>query len=108
MRSRGRGHIVNVLTTCALFANENMGIDTAMKTGLQGLTKVLVKELRPAGVKVTAIYPGGVDTDIRPAPRPDYMRPDTAGRLIADVLFAPDDAVIHELVFRPMVETNFP
>jgi NAD(P)-dependent dehydrogenase (short-subunit alcohol dehydrogenase family) len=108
MRSRGRGHIVNVLTTCALFANENMGIDTAMKTGLQGLTKVLVKELRPAGVKVTAVYPGGVDTSIRSSPRPDYMRPDTAGRLIADVLFAPDDAVIHELVFRPMVETNFP
>ncbi|HWQ07926.1 MAG TPA: SDR family oxidoreductase [Holophaga sp.] len=108
MRDRGRGHIVNVLTTCALFANENMGIYTAMKTGLQGLTKVLVKELRPAGVKVTAVYPGGVDTDIRPASRPDYMSPATAGKLIADVLFAPDDAVIHELVFRPMAETNFP
>ena len=25
MRSRGSGHIVNVLSTCALFSNENMG-----------------------------------------------------------------------------------
>lgn len=108
MRARGRGHILNVLTTCVLYANENLGTYTAMKTGLQGLTRVLVKELRPHGVKVTAVYPGGVDTGIRPQERPDYLHPESAARLIADALFAPDDAVVHELVFRPMVETNFP
>jgi NAD(P)-dependent dehydrogenase (short-subunit alcohol dehydrogenase family) len=107
MQARGSGHIVNVLTTCVLFANENLGIYTAMKTGFQGLTKVLIKEMRPFGVKVTAVYPGGVDTDVRPYPRPDYLRPETAGRLIADVFFAPEDAVIHDLVFRPMCESNF-
>jgi NAD(P)-dependent dehydrogenase (short-subunit alcohol dehydrogenase family) len=108
MAARGGGHIVNVLTTCVLFANEGMGIYTTMKTGLHGLTKVLTKELRPAGVKVTAVFPGGVDTEFRAGARPDYLRPESAARLIADALFAPDDAVVHELVFRPMVETNFP
>jgi NAD(P)-dependent dehydrogenase (short-subunit alcohol dehydrogenase family) len=107
MQSRGGGHIVNVLSTCALFSNENMGIYTAMKAGLRDLTKVLTKELRVSGVKVTSVYPGGVDTDFRPNPRPDYLRPESASRLIVDVLFAPDDAVIHELVFRPMSESNF-
>jgi NAD(P)-dependent dehydrogenase (short-subunit alcohol dehydrogenase family) len=107
MRTRGSGHIVNVISTCALFANENVGVYTAMKAGLRDLTKVLAKELRAAGVKVTAVYPGGVDTDFRQNDRPDYLRPETAGKLIADTLFAPEDAVIHDLVFRPMVETNF-
>lgn len=107
MRARGSGHIVNVLSTCALFPNENLGIYTAMKAGLRDLTKVLTKELRAAGVKVTSVYPGGVDTEFRPGARPDYLRPESAGRLIVDTLFAPEDAVIHDLVFRPMCESNF-
>jgi NAD(P)-dependent dehydrogenase (short-subunit alcohol dehydrogenase family) len=107
MRARGSGHIVNILSTCALYANEHMGIYTAMKAGLRDLTKVLTKELRPSGVKVTAVYPGGVDTEFRPDARPDYLRPESAARLIVDTLFVPDDAVIHDLVFRPMIETNF-
>jgi NAD(P)-dependent dehydrogenase (short-subunit alcohol dehydrogenase family) len=107
MQSRGSGHIVNVLSTCALFANESMSIYTAMKAGLRDLTKVLAKELRASGVKVTSVYPGGVDTDFRPHPRPEYLRPETTGRLIVDTLFVPDDAVVHDLVFRPMIETNF-
>jgi NAD(P)-dependent dehydrogenase (short-subunit alcohol dehydrogenase family) len=107
MQSRGSGHIVNVLSTCALHANESMGIYTTMKAGLRDLTKVLTKELRASGVKVTAVYPGGVDTEFRASPRSDYLRPESAGRLIVDTLFTPEDAVIHELVFRPMCETNF-
>lgn len=107
MRTRGSGHIVNVLSTCALFSNENLGLYTAMKAGLRDLTKILAKELRTAGVKVTSVYPGGVDTEFRPNARPDYLRPESAGRLIVDTLFAPEDAVIHELVFRPMCESNF-
>jgi NAD(P)-dependent dehydrogenase (short-subunit alcohol dehydrogenase family) len=107
MKTRGRGHILNVVSTSALFANEGMGAYSAMKAGLGHLTKILAKELRPHGVKVTAVFPGGTDTEFRANARPDYLRPETAAKLIADVLFAPEDAVIHELVFRPMAETNF-
>lgn len=107
MQARGSGHIVNVLSTCALFPNEGTGTYTAMKSGLAGLTKVLAKELRPAGVKVTAVFPGGTDTEFRPQARPDYLRPESVARLIVDALFAPEDAVIHDLVLRPMVEANF-
>jgi short-subunit dehydrogenase len=107
MQSRGSGHIVNVLSTCALFSNENMGIYTTMKAGLRDLTKVLTKEVRASGVKVTAVYPGGVDTEFRTNARPDYLRPESAAKLIVDALFVPEDAVIHDLVFRPMSESNF-
>jgi NAD(P)-dependent dehydrogenase (short-subunit alcohol dehydrogenase family) len=107
MAARGRGHIVNVVSTTALFANETTGVYTAMKAGLGHLTRILAKELRPSNVKVTAVYPGGVDTTFRANPRPDYMKPESAARIIADAIFAPEDVVMHELVFRPMVESNF-
>lgn len=107
MAERGSGHILNVVSTTARFANETMGVYSAMKAGLGHMTKILAKELRVRGVKVTAAFPGGVDTGFREVARPDYLRPESAARLIADALFAPDDAVVHELVFRPFVESNF-
>jgi len=107
MREARRGHIVNIVSSTALFANETMGIYTATKSGLRGLTGVLIKEARQYGVKVTGVYPGGVDTEFRKVPRHDYMKPQSAAKLIADAIYAPDDAIVHELVFRPMVESNF-
>jgi NAD(P)-dependent dehydrogenase (short-subunit alcohol dehydrogenase family) len=107
MAARGRGHIVNVVSTTALFANETIGVYTAMKAGLAHMTRILAKELRASNVKVTAVHPGGVDTTFRAQSRPDYMRPESAAKVIADAIFAPEDVVMHELIFRPMVESNF-
>lgn len=107
MSAARRGHIVNIISSTALFANETMGIYTAMKSGMRGLTGVLIKEARRVGIKVTGVYPGGVDTEFRKVPRHDYMKPESAAKLIVDAIYAPGDAVVHELVFRPMVEENF-
>jgi len=60
-----------------------------------------------SGVKVTAVYPGGTDTDFRAIRRPDYMRPESVARMIGQCGAAPEDVVVHEMVYRPMVETNF-
>jgi NAD(P)-dependent dehydrogenase (short-subunit alcohol dehydrogenase family) len=104
---RGSGHIVNVVSTTALYANETVAVYSAMKAGLALFTKILAKELRSRNVKVTAVFPGGVDSDFRAASRPDYMLPESVARVVADAIFAPEDVVMHELVFRPMVESNF-
>jgi NADP-dependent 3-hydroxy acid dehydrogenase YdfG len=58
-------------------------------------------------VKVTAVYPGGVNTEFRSQARPDYLSAASAARVIVECLLAPEDVVIHELTYRPMVETNF-
>lgn len=107
MSARGSGHLVNVASSVVLHGCETMGAYSAMKSGLYGLTKVLIKEARPYGVKVTVVHPGGTDTGFREKDRPDYMRPESAAHMICDVLFAPSDVVVHELTFRPLVETNF-
>jgi short-subunit dehydrogenase len=74
---------------------------------LHGFTQCLIKEARPVNVKVTGVYPGGVDTDFRVEDRPDYMRADSTAQMIVQCINAPDDVAVHELVYRPMVESNF-
>lgn len=107
MVTRGKGHIVNVLSTVCCHSMETMGAYTAAKKGLEGLHGVLRKEARAHGVRVTAVFPGGTDTEFRPNSRPDYMHPDSVAEALCRVLTMPDDLVVHDLTFRPMVESNF-
>jgi short-subunit dehydrogenase len=107
MGPRRSGHIINVISSVAHVKLENYSVYSAMKYALHGFTGCLIKEARQAGVKVTAVYPGGVDTEFRPQPRPDYMRPDSAASVIVQCLLAPEDVVVHEITYRPIVETNF-
>lgn len=107
MRERGSGHVVNILSSACLFANENMGGYTAGKAGLDALTRIFRKEMQPHHVRVTAVYPGGTNTAFRAQPRPDYMAPESAAEAILALLKLPDDVVPHEFVFRPEVEVNY-
>jgi NAD(P)-dependent dehydrogenase (short-subunit alcohol dehydrogenase family) len=107
MKERGSGHVVNILSTVCHFSNETMGAYTAAKVGLKGLTDIYRKEVRPFNIKVTSIYPGGVDTPFRKAERPDYLRPESVAEAVYAALTLPKDLVVHHFTFRPMVETNF-
>lgn len=107
MATRRSGHIVNVISSVAHAKMENYSVYSTMKYALHGFTGCLIKEARQVGVKVTGVYPGGVDTSFRPQKRPDYMRPESAARMIVQCLTAPEDVVVHEITYRPMVETNF-
>jgi short-subunit dehydrogenase len=107
MATRRSGHILNVISSIVHARVENYSVYTTMKNALHGFTGCLIKEARLVGVKVTAIYPGGVNTTFRPNARPDYLRPESTARMILDCITAPEDVVVHELTFRPIVETNF-
>lgn len=107
MGGRRSGHILNVVSTIARTSAENYSAYAAMKYALHGFTLCLIKEARQVNVKVTGVYPGGTDTDFRSEERSDYMRPESAAQMIVQCICAPEDAVVHELVFRPMVESNF-
>ena len=107
MSVRKSGHILNVISTLARTSAANYSTYCSLKHALHGFTLCLIKEARESNVKVTGVYPGGVDTDFREIARPDYMRPESAAQMIAHCLNAPDDVVVHELVYRPMIESNF-
>jgi len=107
MAARGRGLVINILSTCCLFSNEGTGAYTASKSALDGLTKVFRKEARKAGVRVSAVYPGGINTPFRAKARPDYLDPMRAADAIL-ALAAMDESVMpDEFVLRPPVEANF-
>ena len=107
MIARRSGHVINVISTASQIGLEDMGLYSATKWGLLGLTKSLIKEARPYNVRVTALSPGGTDTGFRAAPRPQYLAPETVAAAIVWVASLPEDAVVHDLVMRPIVETNF-
>lgn len=107
MAPRRTGHIVNVISSIVRTRAENYSVYTTMKQALHGFNGCLTKEARLVGVKVTGVYPGGVDTTFRSNARPDYLRPASAARMIVHCITAPDDVVVHELLYRPMVEANF-
>jgi len=107
MGDRQCGHILNVVSTIARTSAPNYSTYCSLKYALHGFTLCLIKEAQPVNVKVTGVYPGGTDTDFRPEERPDYLKPESVAQLIVQCINAPDDAVVHELVFRPRVETNF-
>lgn len=107
MAGRKSGHIVNVVSTIAKTSQPNYSTYCTMKYGLMGFTKCLIKEAREVNVKVTAVYPGGTDTDFRPEERPEYLLAESAAKMIVHCITAPDDVVVHDLTYRPMEESNF-
>jgi NAD(P)-dependent dehydrogenase (short-subunit alcohol dehydrogenase family) len=64
MVPRGRGAIVNVASAAALVAVADRAAYASSKAGLVMLTKVLALEWGPRGVRVNAIAPTFVDTDL--------------------------------------------
>jgi 3alpha(or 20beta)-hydroxysteroid dehydrogenase len=62
MVARGRGSIVNICSTAGLWGMNGLAAYSASKWALRGLTKTAAMELGHKGVRVNAIFPGGVNT----------------------------------------------
>ncbi len=63
MRSRGRGHIVNISSVGGLIGNPGGGYYNATKFAVEGLSEALAKEVEPLGIRVTVVEPGPFRTD---------------------------------------------
>ncbi len=63
MRARGSGHIVNISSMTGLVANPPNAYYSSTKFALEAVTEALAIEVRPLGIKVTAIEPGAFRTD---------------------------------------------
>jgi NAD(P)-dependent dehydrogenase (short-subunit alcohol dehydrogenase family) len=63
MRARGTGHIVNISSMTGLVANPPNAYYSSTKFALEAVTEALATEVRPLGIKVTAIEPGAFRTD---------------------------------------------
>jgi NAD(P)-dependent dehydrogenase (short-subunit alcohol dehydrogenase family) len=106
-------HVVNVASTAAKRAWAEASAYHASKWGLLGLSHALHAELRPAGIKVTAIVAGGMRTpfilDRFPDVDPGVLQdPVNVAATIRFVISLPAETVIPEVMVLPMRETSWP
>lgn len=80
--NQGKGSVINIASVAGIHGSPTLSFYSAAKHGLIGLTRTLAKEWAPMGVRVNAISPGSVDTDIWGTLRED---PDFISSLITQI-----------------------
>lgn len=113
MKAAGSGHIVNIASTAARRAWPNASAYHASKWGLLGLSHALHAELRPFGIKVTAVLAGGMSTAFLLDRFPDIdvatlQDPDNVAQVVLWSLCLPPESVMPEVMVLPMRETSWP
>ncbi|MGE5469788.1 MAG: SDR family oxidoreductase [Bacteroidota bacterium] len=113
MQARGSGHIVNIASTAAKRAWPSASAYHASKWGLLGFSHALHAELRPHGIKVTAVIAGGMLTPFLLDRFPDIdpgvlQEPANVAAAVLGVLALPIGSVVPEISVLPMGETSWP
>jgi 3-oxoacyl-[acyl-carrier protein] reductase len=105
MLAHGQGTIVNISSIAAKRGRPGEAAYAAAKFGLLGFTQSLYEEVREHGVKVVAICPGLVDTDLIPpnrqVDRTKFMQPDDVAEVVHQVLTTPVRLCPTEVVIEP-------
>jgi short-subunit dehydrogenase len=106
MMARKMGDIFNMCSIASFMAYPNGGSYAITKFAMLGFSKVLREELKPFGVRVTAIMPGATRTaswEGTNLPDDRFMKPED----IADTVFAAfslsRQSVVEEIVIRPQL-----
>ncbi|MGM3306491.1 SDR family oxidoreductase [Anabaena sp. WFMT] len=104
MRQRGTGTIINVASIAAKQAFAGWGAYCVSKAGLLALSQTLAQEERVHGIRVTAICPGSVNTEIWDTAtvnadfdRTKMLTPEIVAQTILHTVLLPQQAVIEEL-----------
>ncbi|MBM3325340.1 MAG: SDR family oxidoreductase, partial [Calditrichaeota bacterium] len=58
------GNIVNISSVVGIMGNAGQANYAASKAGVIGFTKSIAKELAPRGIRVNAVAPGYIETDM--------------------------------------------
>ncbi len=86
MRAQRSGHILNISSSAGVASFSGLGIYSATKFALEGISEALAQEVKPLGIEVTLIEPGSFRTNVNaqgviPAhPIADYA--ETSGKMI--------------------------
>jgi NAD(P)-dependent dehydrogenase (short-subunit alcohol dehydrogenase family) len=64
MKERGSGSIINISSMAAQYGIPKVIGYTASKSAIDGMTRAMAVELSPAGIRVNAIAPGFIATDM--------------------------------------------
>lgn len=107
MAEKQSGLIVNILSSCCLFNNPMTGSYSASKDAMEGISKILTKEVKADHIGVCNVYPGGVDTNFRAVANHNYLKPQTVAKMIKQCIEV-EEGCVHDIVIRPFIEDNMP
>ena len=101
-----KGHIFNMCSIASVMAYPNGGSYSISKFALHGFSKALREEMKPQGIKVTAILPGATWSDSWrgvdfPADR--LMQATDVARMVWAAYTLSDSAVVEDLILRPQL-----
>jgi 3-oxoacyl-[acyl-carrier protein] reductase len=105
MIAQRNGYIINISSVVGFKGYPNQSAYTAAKHGVMGLTKSLAAEVQKYGIRVSAVLPGGVDTDMVRAARPDLdpsvlMQPEDVAQAVMYLLSLSDRAAVDQIYIR--------
>ena len=105
MIPRYDGYIINISSVVGFRGYPNQAAYTAAKHAVMGLTKSLAVEAQEHGIRVSAICPGGVDTEMIRRSRPDLdpsvlMHPEDIAQSVMYLLSLSERAAVDEIYIR--------
>ena len=106
MMARRSGHIFTICSVASLQAYPNGGAYSVSKYALSGFSANLREEMKPHGIKVTAVYPGAAYTDSWSGTGVDPRRLMTAAD-VAEMVYTASrlspQATVEEILLRPQL-----
>jgi NADP-dependent 3-hydroxy acid dehydrogenase YdfG len=116
MRRQGAGHVVNVSSVGGRVVGHWSGVYSATKFAVGAISEALRRETMDAGIRVTVIEPGRVETELREHVRPEILEqlggvfanvtPLTAEEIADTIVWAltqPPNVSVSEVLVRPLV-----
>lgn len=105
-----RSYIVNISSVVGVKGYPNQSAYAASKHALMGMTKALAREVHGSGIRVHAVCPGGVDTEMVANARPDLdksvlMRPEEVADAVLFLVTRDGNAVIDQIHLRREAST---
>lgn len=105
MCQKNKGHIFNICSVLSIEPRVSAASYTISKHALKGFNDVLREEMREYGVKVTAIYPGAINTSSWEgvmAPKELFVQTDDIVQIVKTCLKTSKNANIEEVVIKPL------
>jgi 3-oxoacyl-[acyl-carrier protein] reductase len=110
LRRQSQSFIINVVSVVGVKGYVNQSAYAASKHALLGMSKSLAKEVQKDGIRVHAILPGGVDTELAGQARPDLdrsvlIKPEEIADIVLFLVTRHGNAVIDEIQVRRTTAT---
>jgi 3-oxoacyl-[acyl-carrier protein] reductase len=110
LRQQEQAFIINISSVVGVKGYANQAAYSASKHALMGMTSALAKEVHEDGIRVHAVCPGGVDTQLIAQARPDLdrsvlMQTQEIADIVLFLVTRQGNAVIDEIHVRRSAST---